>query len=509
MANSEELLRVEAIDKSFPGVHALDQVDFDLKKGEVHVLLGENGAGKSTLMKILSGSQFKDRGRILIGGREVEITSPHHAHALGIGMVYQELSLVPSLSVAENIFLGRLPKRATGTVDWGRAFGDARQLLDGLGVDINPRQLVSRLGMAERQLTEIAKALAGTVQVLLLDEPTSALSAEERDRLFDIIRRLQQRGVGLVYVSHRLSEIPQIGQRVTVLRDGKRIGTVAVNETDEATLIRMMVGRELTELFPKEEVQQGRELLRVEGLTAGDKLRNLSLTLHEGEILAIAGLMGAGRTEFARALFGIDPMQAGRVSIGGREVKIGSPRDAISLGLGFLTESRRDGLVAELPISANISLASLSRLCRLGFLQHGQERGWAEKYIKELNIRATSFRQKVENLSGGNQQKVALAKWLCSESKIVLFDEPTRGIDVGAKVEVYRLMNQLAKEGVGIIMISSELPEVLAMADRILVMCRGTFTGEFRRGEATQEDILRCAAIGQVEENRDGSHADH
>lgn len=508
MSNLEELLRVEAIDKSFPGVHALDQVDFDLKKGEVHVLLGENGAGKSTLMKILSGSLFKDRGRILIDGREVEIPSPQHARALGIGMVYQELSLVPSLSVAENIFLGRLPRRAGGMVDWPRVHAEARQLLEGLGVDINPQQLVSSLGMAERQLTEIAKALAGAVGILLLDEPTSALSEEERERLFDIIRRLQQRGVGLVYVSHRLAEIPQIGQRVTVLRDGKCIGTVAVDQTDEATLIRMMVGRELTELFPKEDVQWGRELLRVEGLTAG-KLRDLSLTLHEGEILAIAGLMGAGRTEFARALFGIDPVHSGRVWVDGRPVKIRSPRDAIELGLGLLTESRRDGLVAELPISANISLASLKRLCRLGFLQHRRERGWAEKYIKELNIRATGFRQKVENLSGGNQQKVALAKWLCSDSKIVVFDEPTRGIDVGAKVEVYRLMNQLAREGVGIIMISSELPEVLAMADRILVMCRGTFTGEFRRGEATQEDILRCAAIGQVEENHNGSRAGH
>ncbi len=506
--SSSLLLQAVAIDKSYPGVHALDHVDFDLQEGEVHILLGENGAGKSTLMKIFSGSLPKDEGKILIRDQEVDLGSPQQARDLGIGMVYQELSLIPNLSVAENIFLGRLPKRALGAIDWPRLFSEAHSLLDDLGVQIDPRQRVSDLGMAERQLTEIAKVLSMKVQILLLDEPTSALSDEERERLFDIIRRLQNRGVGIIYVSHRLAEVPQIGQQVTVLRDGKKMGALPVQEADEATLIRMMVGRELEEKFPKEEVSPGREILRVQGLTVKGKLNNLNLTLHEGEIVGISGLMGAGRTEFARALFGIDEIDSGHIFVNGAEVAISSPWEAIALGLGYLTESRRDGLVAPLPVSANITLASLGRLCRLGFLGHRQERNLSAKYVKELNINTPSLSQKIELLSGGNQQKVALAKWLCSQSKMVIFDEPTRGIDVGAKVEVFRLMNQMAQEGVGIIMISSELLEVLAMADRILVMCQGTFTAEFKRGEATQEDILRCATIEHLEGNGNASNTD-
>jgi len=496
MTGSSFLLRAEGIDKSFSGLHALDGVDFDLKEGEVHILLGENGAGKSTLMKIISATLPKDAGKISICDQEVELTSPGHARDLGIGMVYQELSLIPALSVAENIFLGKLPKRSTRTVHWSRLFTEAHELLDGFGVDIDPRQRVGALGMAERQLVEIAKALSMKVQILLLDEPTSALSDEERSRLFDIIRRLQKKGVGTIYVSHRLDEVPEIGQRVTVLRDGKKIGTLPVEEADEDTLIRMMVGRELREHFPKEEVELGREVLRIQGLTVENKLNDLNLTLHEGEILGIAGLMGAGRTEFARALFGIDQIDSGKIFIEGHEVTISSPWEAIALGLGYLTENRRDGLVPRLSVAANIILASMRRLCTMGFLHLHKEKSLSERYIRELGIHTAGPNQKVEFLSGGNQQKVALAKWLCSHSKIMIFDEPTRGIDVGSKIEVYRLMNQLVKEGVGIIMISSELPEVMAMADRILVMCRGSFSAEFERGEATQEDILRYAVMG-------------
>ncbi len=495
------LLQAEAIDKSFPGVHALDKVDFDLKEGEVHILLGENGAGKSTLMKIISATLSRDQGKISIRGQEVELISPRHARDLGIGMVYQELSLVPTLSVAENIFLGKLPKRAAGNVHWSALFAEAQKLLDGFGVDINPRERVDTLGMAERQLVEIAKALSMKVHILLLDEPTSALSDDERSRLFDIIRRLQEMGVGIVYVSHRLDEVPQIGQRVTVLRDGKKMGTLPVEEADEDTLIQMMVGRELKEHFPKEEVEQGREILRIEGLTVKNRLHNLNLTLHEGEILGIAGLMGAGRTEFARALFGVDPIDRGEIFIDGRAVTISSPWEAIELGLGYLTENRVDGLVPRLSVAANIILASLKRLCTMGLLRRRMEKDLSERYIRELSIHAASLNQKVEFLSGGNQQKVALAKWLCSHSKIMILDEPTRGIDVGSKIEVFRLMNQLVKKGVGIIMISSELPEVIAMADRILVMCRGSFSAQFDRGEATQEDILRYAVIGAENEN--------
>lgn len=496
MTASPFLLQAEAIDKSFPGVHALDRVDFDLKEGEVHVLLGENGAGKSTLMKIISATLPKDGGKIFIRGQEVEPMSPRHARDLGIGMVYQELSLFPALSVAENIFLGRLPKRKVGTVHWSRLFTEAHRLLDDFGVDINPRQRIGTLGMAERQLVEIAKALSMKVQILLLDEPTSALSDEGRGRLFDIIHRLQEKGVGTVYISHRLDEVPQIGQRVTVLRDGKKMDTLPVGETDEDTLIRMMVGRELKEHFPKEEVELGREILRVQGLTVKNKLNGLNLTLHEGEILGIAGLMGAGRTEFARALFGIDRVDSGQVFINGREATISSPWEAIELGLGYLTENRSDGLVPRLSVAANIILASLKRLCTMGFLHLRREKSLSERYIRELGIHTAGLNQKLEFLSGGNQQKVALAKWLCSHAKIMIFDEPTRGIDVGSKIEVFRLMNQLVKDGVGIIMISSELAEVMAMADRILVMCRGSISAEFERGEGTQEDILRYAVVG-------------
>ena len=462
----------------------------------MHVLLGENGAGKSTLMKIFSGTLIKDSGKIFIQDREVNIENPHHARDLGIGMVYQELSLVPSLSVAENIFLGRLPKRNTGTVHWSRLFEETRRLFDGFGVDVGPQQRVRALGMAERQLVEIAKALSLNIQILLLDEPTSALSEEERERLFDIIRQLQRRGVGTVYVSHRLDEVPQIGQRVTVLRDGKNVGTIPVKQADENTLIRMMVGRELKEHFPKEKAKIGKEILRIEDLSVKGKLENINLSLHEGEIIGISGLMGAGRTEFARALFGIDRIDGGQIFIDGKKVTISSPWDAIELGLGFLTENRRDGLVPRLSVAANITLASLGQLHRVGFLRRRNEKTLAERYIKELSIHTSGLHQKVEFLSGGNQQKVALAKWICSRSRIMIFDEPTRGIDVGSKTEVFKLMSELVRRGVAIIMITSELPEVMAIADRIIVMCRGTITAVLDRGMTSQEDILRHAVIG-------------
>lgn len=491
---SPPLLQAEGIDKSFPGVHALDHVDFDLHEGEAHVVLGENGAGKSTLMKIFSGSLPKDSGRILLDGEEVEIRNPQHARDLGIGMVYQELSLIPTLSAAENVFLGRLPKRKpVNIVDWTQVFSTAASILDDLGADIDPKTPVRDLGMAQRQLTEIAKVLSMNVRILLLDEPTSALSDEEREHLFETIRRLQENGVAILYVSHRLAEVPKIGQRVTVLRDGKGIGTLAVGDTDEATLIRMMVGRELVEQFPKEQIECGKEILRIEGLTVKGKLEDLSLSLHEGEILGIFGVMGAGRTDFARTLFGFEHPESGDIFLNGDEVRISSPWEAIDLGLGYMTEDRRDGVVPRLPIPPNITLASLDRMTRLGFLKRDEERKAAEHYVEELDIATPSLYQKVELLSGGNQQKVALAKWLCSESKILILDEPTRGIDVGAKVEVFRLMNDLAREGVGIIMISSELPEVVAMADRILVMSRGKIVADFAGGECTQEDVLRCA----------------
>jgi len=496
MGDTSFLLRAVEIYKRFPGVIALDRVDFDLKRGEVHVLLGENGAGKSTLMKIFSGTLLKDGGRLYIQDQEVEIEGPYHARDLGVGMVYQELSLISSLSVAENMYLGRLPQRVTGTVNWPKLYNEARNLFKDFNVDINPRKKVGTLGMVERQLVEIAKTLSMNIQILLLDEPTSALSEDERGRLFDIIRQLRQKGVGIVYVSHRLDEVPKIGDRITVLRDGKGIGTLPVADTDENTLITMMVGRELKEQFPKEKVEIGREILGIHNVTVKGKIKNITLNLHEGEILGISGLMGAGRTEFARALFGIDRIDSGQILIDGKPVNISSPWDAIELGLGYLTEDRRDGLVPRLPVSANITLASLQHVRNFAFLRHRTERSLADKYVNELSIHTSDLNQQVEFLSGGNQQKVAFAKWMCSHSRIMIFDEPTRGIDVGSKTEVFKLMNNLVKRKVGIIMISSELPEIMAIADRIIVMCRGSISAEFENGQASQEDILRYAVMG-------------
>lgn len=490
----EPLLRLEAIDKSFPGVHALDHVDFDLYEGETHILLGENGAGKSTLVKILSGSLPKDSGRIILRGSEVEITSSYHARLLGIGMVYQELSLIPSLSVAENIFLGRLPRRRLFFVDWPGIYKKARQVLKRLHLNIDPTVLVKSLSLAERQLVEIAKVLSLNEQILLLDEPTSALSEEERQRLFNLVNELREGGISIIYISHRLSEVLLVGQRVTVLRDGKKIATLPVNEADEDTIIRMMVGRELKEQFPKEETSPGKPILKVQDLEVKGALHHVDFTLHEGETVGIFGLLGAGCTTLVRALFGLQKTDSGKIYIDGRRVTISSPEEAIGLGLGYLTRDRKDGLIHPMSVVSNITLASLKRISQLGLLKHQKEQRVGENYVNELRIHPPDLTRKLMYLSGGNQQKVALSKWLCSGSKILIFDEPTRGIDVGAKSEIFQIFNQLTKEKVGILMISSELPEILAMADRIFVMRRGTFTAEYRRGETTQEKLLKSAS---------------
>ncbi|MBA7656068.1 Ribose import ATP-binding protein RbsA [subsurface metagenome] len=490
----EPLLRLEAIDKSFPGVHALDHVDFDLYEGETHILLGENGAGKSTLVKILSGSLPKDSGRIILRGSEVEITSPYHARSLGMGMVYQELSLIPSLSVAENIFLGRLPRRRFFFVDWPEIYKKAQQILKKLNLNIDPTVLVRHLGLAEQQLLEIAKVLSSNEQILLLDEPTSALSEEERQRFFNLINELREGGISIIYISHRLSEVPLVGQRVTVLRDGKRIATLPVNEADEDTIIRMMVGRELKEQFPKEETSSGKPILKVQDLEVKGALHHVDFTLHEGEIVGIFGLLGAGCTTLVHALFGLQKTDSGKIYINGRRVTISSPEEAIGLGLGYLTRDRKDGLIQPMSVVSNITLASLKRISQLGLVKHRKEQRVGEKYVNELRIHPPDLTRKLMYLSGGNQQKVAVSKWLCSGSKILIFDEPTRGIDVGTKAEIFQIFNQLTKEGVGILMISSELPEILAMADRIFAMRRGTFTAEYQRGETTQEKLLKSAS---------------
>ena len=488
------ILEMRQIRKTFSGVVALDGVDFELRRGEVHILLGENGAGKSTLMKILSGAYQKSAGGITFGAEEVEIRNPAHAQALGISTIYQEFNLVPHLSVGENIYLGREPMRLPGLIDRRAINRRAAEVLHGLGLRLDARRPVRGLRVAEQQMVEVAKALSLDARVLIMDEPTAALTEHEIKELFAAIRRLKAKGVSVVYISHRMEELFEIGDRVTVLRDGRSVGTFDVKKTDKFELIRLMVNRDLTELFPKERALRGEEVLRVEGLTTRGGLKDVSFSLHKGEVLGIAGLLGAGRTELARAIFGLDHIEVGTVHIKGEAKRIGSPRAAISNRIGFLTEDRKaQGLVLPLSVKDNLCLPSVDRFAAWGVVDSKSERQAAERYVKELRIRTPGLDQKVVYLSGGNQQKVVLSKWLCSEAEVFIFDEPTRGVDVGAKAEIYQLMNRLTAAGVAIIMISSELPEVLGMSDRILVMRAGSVACEFAAQEATQEKILECA----------------
>jgi len=488
------VLEMRDVRKTFPGVLALDDVCLDLRKGEVHILLGENGAGKSTLMKILSGAYQKNGGQIFLDGAEIEIRNPRHAQNLGIGIIYQEFILVPYLSVGENIFLGREPYLYPGIIAQKRMLQAAQVILDDLGVAIDARTPVRDLGVGEQQLVEVAKALSIETKILIMDEPTSALTEQEIDVLFAAIGKLKAKGVSIVYISHRMEELFTIGDRVTVLRDGRFVGTHDVNEINRAELIREMVGRELIEQFPKQKSSVGEELLKVEGLSTHGMVNDVSFTLRRGEVLGISGLLGSGRTELARALFGAEKIESGSIFVRGRHRHIRSPRNAINLGIGYLTEDRKSqGLILDLSVKDNICLPSVDRFSRFGLMQTDREDEAAGRYRRDLRIKTPGLNQKVVYLSGGNQQKVVLAKWLCLEAEILIFDEPTRGIDVGSKVEIYQLMNQLVARGAGIIMISSELPEILGMSDRILVMSGGKIVGEFSSTEATQEKILHCA----------------
>ncbi len=488
------VLEMRHIRKTFPGVVALDDVDFELRRGEVHILLGENGAGKSTLMKILSGAYQKSSGQIVLDGAEIEIKNPKHAQTLGISTIYQEFNLIPQLSIGENIFLGREPERLPGLIDQRGIFQAATRSLSELGLSLDPRALVKELRVAEQQMVEVAKALSLDARILIMDEPTAALTEHEIRELFATIRSLKEKGVSIIYISHRMEELFEIGDRVTVLRDGRTVGTYDVQAMDKSELIRLMVNRELTELFPKEKARKGVEALRVEGLNTSGGLKDISFSVHQGEVLGIAGLMGAGRTELARAIFGLDKIESGTIYVNGIAKRIGSPRSAINSRLGFLTEDRKSqGLVLPLSVKENLCLSSVDKFSNWGIMDTAEEDEAANRYVKELRIRTPSLDQKVVFLSGGNQQKVVLSKWLCSEADVFIFDEPTRGIDVGAKTEIYQIMNRLTAAGVAIIMISSELLEVLGMSDRILVMRGGCISGEFSAAEATQERILQCA----------------
>jgi len=491
------LLKMAGIEKSFPGVHALNQAQFELRAGEVHALVGENGAGKSTLMKILSGIYSKDAGSVRYQGKEVEISSPRAAQHLGISMIHQELNLMNHLTLAQNVFVGREPRQPLRfMLDEAKINAQTQALFDSMHLRLDPRTLAAELTVAKQQMVEIAKALSFNSQVLIMDEPTAALTESEIDELFRIIRQLRSKGVGIVYISHRLEELKQISDRITVMRDGHYVDTVDAKKVTIDQIIGMMVGRAIYESSPEVPERPNQAVvLAVRGLNRGTAIRDVSFVLKKGEILGFAGLMGAGRTEVARAIFGADPIDSGEIFVKGRRTAIQSPRDAVRHGIGYLSEDRkRYGLAVGLSVEANIALASFEQFVgSLGVVDDSKVRSIASRYVDLLSIKTPGIQQMVRNLSGGNQQKVVIGKWLTADTEILIFDEPTRGIDVGAKSEIYRLLNELAHAGKSIIMISSELPEILRMSHRIVVMCEGRITGELSAAEATQEKIMRLA----------------
>jgi ABC-type sugar transport system ATPase subunit len=494
------LLDAQGIEKSYPGVKALAGVDLSVDPGEVHALLGENGAGKSTLMKVIAGSVTPDAGRLELDGDEVPFGDSERSRARGIGIVYQELSLVPQRSVAENVVLGRWPRTRFGTVDWKRLRPEARRHLDRVGLGVDETHPVAELGMAERQQVELAKALSTDVRVLLLDEPTSALSEREQTRLFEIIRELKADGVAVLYVSHRLTEILEIADRITVLRDGELVDTVGARGVEETQLAEMMVGRKTgmgqrTEAPPP--APDAPFVLRARGLSRLPRLKPVDLELREGEIVSVFGLVGAGRTRLARTLFGLEPATDGEMEVGGRSVRVDSPVKAIEAGLGYVGEDRAAGLVPRMSVASNITLASLTEVARGPVVDFGAERDIARRYAEELAIRARSIDAPVESLSGGNQQKVVLARWTCSQARVLVLDDPTRGIDVGAKEEVFRLVRELSARGVATLYLTSEIREARALAHRVLVMSDGRIVKQVSP-ETEEEEIMAAAGGARV-----------
>jgi ribose transport system ATP-binding protein len=488
------ILEVRGITKEFPGVRALAGVDLSLRGGEVHALVGENGAGKSTLIKILAGVYRKDEGEILFEGSPIELASAHDSLERGIKVVFQELALIKGLSVAENVFLESFPLRANRTIDWKALNRRTREILESIGLDLDPTVKVSRLTVSQQQMVEIARALSHEAKVVIMDEPTSALTPNEIKLLFDVIRRLKGMGIGILYVSHKLEEVFELCDRVTVFRDGQRISSRDIPATNPNEIVTDMVGREITTLFPRTHSGRGEKVLSVRGLSTAAKLRDVSLEMHAGEVVGVFGLLGAGRTELAKAIFGLDGVSAGEVMVRDTRLRGGSTTHSAREGLGLLTEDRKgEGLVLQMSVSQNMTLPSLREFSTAGYIRTRVEGTRSREFVDKLSIKTPSLKHKVEYLSGGNQQKVLLARWLMKKLTVIILDEPTRGIDVGAKAEIHRIIDELAKGGLAVLVMTSEMPELLGVSDRILVMSSGRITGEFSRAEATQEKILAAA----------------
>lgn len=500
MSDQRIHLQMQHISKAFPGVQALKDVSFEVARGEIHALVGENGAGKTTLMNILSGAMPYDSGEIFINGEAVEIRSPASAQMLGISMIHQELSLIPYLTVGQNIYLGREPAaKIPGFIDWNSLYEGSSELLERLKVKVDPRTDVKELSIAQQQMIEVAKALSLNAELIVMDEPTSSLTDRETEVLFDLMRTFKEQGISLIFISHRLEEVFEIADQVTVLRDGQKIDTCPISELNEEKVVEMMVGRELGEMYPKDELERQQVVLEAIDLSEGEELQSASLKLYGGEILGIAGLAGAGRTALAEALFGIRPIVRGEIKVNGKAVAIKSPQEAIHLGIGLVPENRKlQGLFLNMAVRENIVISTLEKISDWIVINFRRADKMASEYVRKLDIRTPNIRQLVRNLSGGNQQKVVIARWLTLNPRVLILDEPTRGIDVGAKAEIHALMNQLAGQGVGVLMISSDLPEVLGISDRILVMREGRIVREFARQKATQDNIMHAAAGGRT-----------